>query len=269
MSDRIEGADWSHWQGRVNCPVARAAGIRFVGIKVGQGINYKDDMAEVNNDAARAAGILTFPYFFVTTDAPTAQYDWLIKCIGDMSFDLAPALDYEYYNQMTGEPYKAMNEGDYEFPCVSMPGSFEMWEAEWKAYGIVIPAASTLYTIATKLKGWHGCPVPAIYTNVSTANAKLINTTIYKWDQFLPWLAQWNVTAPTIPTAWKGKPLYLWQDRVIKGAQDWGVQGDMDHDFWMDALPFPGDVPAEKTYQYSGYDVKRKTYLIGTLKERC
>jgi lysozyme len=231
MTD-IQGADWSHWQGLVDCSKAYAAGIRFVYIKVSQGVNYKDDRADANNAAARAAGIKTGFYHFLDTNAPGPQYDWMLKCIGNMPCDLPPVLDYE-------------------------------------AVSNTIPLASTLYTMANKLKGWRGYPVPAIYTNPGTANSKLINSSTYNWSQFLLWIANWNVATPIIPTAWRGQPYYIWQDRVIKGAQAWGVDGDMDHDVWGAKLPFPGDVPAEHTYQYSGYWVEGKKYLCGELKERC
>ena len=236
MVDRIEGADWSHWQGNPDCSQFKAAGGRFVGIKVSQDVGYKDDKAEVNNANAHAQGLFTFPYHFVGLGSPTTQYDWFIKCIGTMKFDLAPALDYEAYNPLTLEPFMELrNITDFYL--------FNNFNRVLQSYGLVIPSASTLYSIATKLKGWRGFQSPAIYTNVSTANSKLINTAIYNWAQFLLWLAQWSVTIPTIPTAWKSKQIYIWQDRVIRDAQIWGVDGDMDHDFWMEALPFPGVTP--------------------------
>lgn len=236
----IEGGDWSHWNGLVDCTKFRAKGGRFTGIKVSQGVDYKDDKAEANNAAARAAGILTFPYHFVTTDPPAAQYDWFIKCIGSMKFDLAPGLDYEYYNQVSREPYLAMREADFRFPYGATSLGVGLWA---RSLGLVLPSAATLYTMANRLRGWNNHPVPAIYANPSTANAKLVNSGSTNWSQFLLWIANWNVAAPVIPTAWKGQSYYIWQDRVIRNAQDWGVDGDMDHDLWGDKLPFPSEPP--------------------------
>lgn len=231
MSD-IQGCDVSHWQRGMDYVKAYSAGLRFVYIKVSQGIAYKDDKALAHNTSARAAGLKTGFYHFLTTDAPQAQYNWMLQCIGDMPCDLAPALDYETVNN-------------------------------------TLPSSSTLYTMAILLKNWRNFPVPAIYTNLSTANTRLLNTTTVKWSQFLLWIAQWNVTAPTIPIAWKGQPYYVWQDRVIKGAQAFGVDGDLDHDFWGDKLPFPGEVPpVVDEYQYCGYRSDGKV-MCGVVKERC
>lgn len=233
MTDRIEGCDVSHWQRGMNYVEAYIMGLRFVYIKVSQGIAYKDDKALAHNTAARAAGLKTGFYHFMTTDSALGQYNWMINCIGDMPCDLAPALDYEAVNN-------------------------------------TIPLASTLYTMANKLKGWRDFPVPAIYVAPGWANTKLINSTTINWAQFLLWVANWNVATPMIPTAWKGQPYYVWQDRVIRGAQAWGVDGDLDHDFWGDKLPFPGVTPPPVTDVYMEMQdrVTNKVYC-GILKERC
>ncbi len=52
---------------------------------------------------------------------------------------------------------------------------------------------------------------------------------------------------------------------MIRGAQDWGVQGDMDHDIWGSALPFP-DRPTNE-YKFTAYVVELQKTLEGTLKE--
>jgi lysozyme len=233
MVDRIEGADSSHWQGLIDFEKFKANGGDFVYIKVSQGIAYRDDRAVANNTAARAAGVKTGFYHFMTTDSALAQYNWMIQCIGDMPCDLAPALDYEAINN-------------------------------------TIPTSSTLYTMANKLKGWRDFSAPAIYVAPGLANSKLINSTTVNWAQFLLWIANWNVTVPMIPTAWKGQPYYIWQDRVIRGAQAWGVDGDLDHDFWGEKLPFPGITPppvSDEAYMEMLIHETNKVYC-GTLKVR-
>ena len=159
-----------------------------------------------------------------------------------MKFDGAPALDYEYYSAVTLEPYYQMNYGDFKFPYGTNAFGLNFWA---RGLGLVIPDPKSLYTIASKLKGWQGHPVPVIYGNPSTLSVKCINSTLYNWSQFLLWIANWNVSAPVIPTAWKGQPYYIWQDKVIKGAAEWGVSGDMDHDIWGEKIPFPNVVPAD------------------------
>jgi GH25 family lysozyme M1 (1,4-beta-N-acetylmuramidase) len=236
---QIEGADWSHWQGVVDCAKAKSAGLRFAGIKVSQGIGYKDDRAEVNNANARANGLLTFPYHFLTDDDATAQYNWFMSCIGTQKFDLPAALDYEYYNPVTMNQYSPLNDDKY-----SCNLSLEDLRFFTEKYKLIIPTSNILLAMANKLKGWNGFSHPVIYTNPSTANSKLLGTS---WSQFLLWIAHWNVATPTIPTAWKGKKVYIWQDKVIHGAQSYGVDGDMDHDVWGDAIPFPGTPTNEIT----------------------
>lgn len=260
----IQGADWSDWQGIVNCVKSRFAGIRFTGIKVSQGVNHRQTKAAINNNAARAAGILTFPYHFVTTDAPLIQYNWFINCIGDMKFDLPPALDYEFYNQMSGEPYLPMREADFTFPYGADELGISLWASE---LGIVIPSAYTLYFIANKLKNWRNNPVPAVYSNPSTANSYLINSTSYNWSQFLLWIANWNITTPVIPKAWTGQPYYIWQDKVIRGAQEYGVDGDMDHDIFGAKIKFPGTPPTPTNeIEYTGFIVEQNRLVKGILK---
>lgn len=272
MTDRIEGADWSHWQSTVDCAKAYTMGLRFVGIKVSQGTNYKDDRAEVNNACARANGFLTFPYHFVTTDNPITQYNWFLQCIGNMTFDCAPALDVEYYNSAPstskyGTPLEI--EPIYEYRMETPPLMYQLRLAT--NYKLTIPSESTVWGIASRLKGWRGHPVPAIYTNISSGNAVFSTKPSFNWGEYLLWLAFWSTGTIYNPNAWRNKPVYIWQDRVIHNAQAYGVNGDMDHDFWMDAKPFPNEPPPPvNTDPYVElYVHETNKFYTGTLKERC
>jgi hypothetical protein len=264
---RIEGADWSHWQGVVDCAKGYAMGLRFVGIKVSQGINYKDDKAEINNDCAQANGYKTFPYHFVTIDNAITQFNWFVTCIGNMKFDLPPALDVEYYNSapsmdVYGLPVDIIPIMEYRMEKPPL-----MYQVRLAAnYKLTIPSESTVWGIASRLRGFQGHAVPAIYTNPSSGNA-VFKTGTFKWWEYLLWDASWTTGTPLVPNAWKGKPIYIWQDRVIRGAQAYGVKGDMDHDYWMDAMPFPGETPPVTPVTAEVYVRELNRNIL--LQERC
>ena len=48
--------------------------------------------------------------------------------------------------------------------------------------------------------------------------------------------------SPPIPKTWKSKGLYVWQDAVTGGVP-FGIKGNVDHNYWGTALPFPDDNP--------------------------
>lgn len=206
----IEGADLSHWQSKLDEADAAkfvAAGGRFAYVKFSQGVSYRDDCGVNNTAVLRAAGVKVGPYHWVSPENALSQYNWYVKCMGDVVFDLPPALDVE-------------QAGVTQAIVDSMGMKLTTWMQDRPEL------ASFKY--------------PAIYTNYSTGNRVF---TAQVMSRYLLWIANWGVSSPNIPKIWQGKPYYVWQDRVMRGAQEWGIDGDLDHDIWGKLLPFPGDEP--------------------------
>ena len=70
----IKGIDVSHWQGDINWPKVKAAGIKFAILKAGGSDDgfYKDSHFEANYKGAKAAGIPIGAYYFVGKGCVTA-----------------------------------------------------------------------------------------------------------------------------------------------------------------------------------------------------
>jgi GH25 family lysozyme M1 (1,4-beta-N-acetylmuramidase) len=238
----IEGCDTSHWQGQVDWIKAYAKGIRFAWIKVSQGTGYQDDFGKANSLAAQAAGVKVGPYHFCTTDAAAIQAAWFISCLTNgVTWDLPPALDVEYYNALSlAEP-----ETQHELRAISMePRNLTKYYSAVR--GLSLPTETTVDTIGRALTTWMiGKPnmaawvYPAIYTNASSGNVTFKSPAMARYNL---WVASWTTApTPTKPTVWAKEKYIGWQNYVIHGAQDWGVDGDLDHDIWGDKFAFPGD----------------------------
>jgi lysozyme len=91
-----QGIDVSHYQGTVNWPEVRQAGIEFAFAKATDGLTWTDPQFAVNWPAMKAAAILRGAYhFFEPADDAAAQAQFFLQTVQLASGDLPPALDVE------------------------------------------------------------------------------------------------------------------------------------------------------------------------------
>jgi len=89
------GIDFSHYQGQIDWPAAKASGIQFAIGKVTQGVASIDDRWLANRDAARAAGVKVAGYHFGDPNQdPKRSADTFRLTLGTVDFTHA-WLDFE------------------------------------------------------------------------------------------------------------------------------------------------------------------------------
>ena len=93
----VLGIDVSYYQGVVNWPKVKAAGVGFAVIRVADGANFKDPKFATNWAGTQAAGIIRGGYqFFRPEQDPMAQAKIMIDAIGTyQDGDLPPTIDVE------------------------------------------------------------------------------------------------------------------------------------------------------------------------------
>lgn len=276
MSEQIEGLDMSKWQGALtaeNVTKMVEMGIKFVYHKVSQGTGYNDPRAANNIPLLQAGGLLVGAYHFTTIDAATPQYNQFINCMGNIEFDLPPAMDCEAYTatnsgvysiselrKLYQSPYMLLNQRGLNYTKTSKPitaNTVRFVQAGMKlgldhfvfnsVYGLSYPTAPVIDSIGRSLTTWmkdHSkllkYPYPAIYTNMSSGN-KIFTSSYKSMNRYLLWVANWKTTVPNLPAIWYGLPYFVWQDNVIDGTP-YLIDGQVDHDLWGDYMEFPGEI---------------------------
>lgn len=167
-----QGIDVSHYQGIINWPQVKAAGIVYAYAKATDGITYTDPNFAANWQNMQAAGVLRGAYhFYETGDDPVAQAQHFIDTLGRLSSDdLAPVVDIEALNGSYGGNSVAAN--------------LQTW----------------LDTVASAC-GRR----PMIYTNPGFWN----HYVAADFSAYPLWVADYGVRAPQIPTGWT--EWTLWQ----------------------------------------------------------
>jgi lysozyme len=103
----VHGIDVSRYQGDIDWPTVRNAGVSFVFIKATEGGDHKDPFFEKNWHAAKAAGIPRGAYHFVYWCRPAAeQVKWYINNVPKDSTALPPVLDVEWNGHSKTCPIK-------------------------------------------------------------------------------------------------------------------------------------------------------------------
>lgn len=102
-SDEIvyKGIDVSEWQGNINFEEVAEAGIEVVYIRVSEGINYKDPYFRENYDKAKANGLRTGFYHFLTatnTEEAKEQARFFVSNIKGLEPECKLAMDFEVFN---------------------------------------------------------------------------------------------------------------------------------------------------------------------------
>lgn len=96
-SARLPGIDVSKWQGAVNWPQVKAAGVEFAFARATYGTTTVDNEFAANWSGMRDAGVVRGAYhFFVTAEDATEQARLFLKTVGSLApGDLPPVLDVE------------------------------------------------------------------------------------------------------------------------------------------------------------------------------
>lgn len=234
MPETIKGLDVSRYQGAMDFVKAKTNGADFVIIRRSQGTDYSDPLFQDHYSKAKAAGLKIGAYHFVTGDHALSQASWFKQQLGDVKLDFPVALD-----------------------CERWPGG--------------ITNQSIVDVIARQFAGYQGFQLAMIYTNAGSGNEIFTNPT---FDKYPLWVAHWSftVTKPLLPNVWKSRGIYaIWQRGVVDGVP-WGTGANTKIDYNEygndPTMPFPGETPIEKTFQYCGY-MDDGGVLCGTVKEKC
>ena len=185
------GIDVSHFQQNVDWEEVKKAEITFVYSKATQGINDVDPKYKRNRTETHANGLHHGPYhFYVPSHDPIQQADFFIKTVQFMEKDMMPpVLDLEMIPKIEVKQYQR---------------DVLAWLKKVEA------------DLGVK---------PIIYTYHPFGNQYLNNP---EFANYHLWIAEYGVSAPKIPTAWKNKGWLMWQ-RSERGKIE-GVIGNVDHD---------------------------------------
>jgi lysozyme len=92
----LNGIDVSYWQGIIDWPLVRQAGIAFAYVRASQGNSYEDPNFTANVSGAQKANILVGSYhFFQYANSAQDQAKWFLSKIAPYQLDLPVALDIE------------------------------------------------------------------------------------------------------------------------------------------------------------------------------
>jgi lysozyme len=185
------GLDVSHWQGVIDFGKVRAAGYRFVYIKITQGVSIVDSRGAENRRKARAAGLHVGCYHFFEWDRDGGQQAMhFVAQLGELIGSLTPAVDVE--------------------PDGQRPGIDK-----------VVSTANLLKFVQTVEA--VGLRPPVVYTSQGAWDAM---TTRPAWGAELPlWSADW--TPPlNLPAGWTHARFWQQGKRPVDGVAepvDWNV----------------------------------------------
>lgn len=162
------GIDVSHWQGEVDWPKVKAAGLSFAFIKATQGTAWVDPKFRGNAAGAYKAGLLIGPYHFLDATSPEAaakQAQHFVRTLQGVGtpFVLPPVMDYE--NNPAGLRRAQINQ-----------------------------IAKSFLSEVERLTGIR----PIIYTG--NAFAQQFDETLQSYPL---WVARYSLTAPYDVPAWK------------------------------------------------------------------
>jgi lysozyme len=102
---KVPGIDVSKYQGAIRWPAVQQAGVRFVFVRVSDGIDVLDERFAENWAGARAAGLLrgAYQYFRPSVDA-LAQARLFMNTVGRLRpGDLPPVLDVETLDDLSAK----------------------------------------------------------------------------------------------------------------------------------------------------------------------
>ena len=196
------GIDVSAWQPNTDWSKVHADGIRFALIKATQGTTYTNPYYATDRASAKTNGVVTGAYDYAwprgTTTATAsasgaAEAAYFLSRATPVSGDIVPTIDIERRSGLT-------------------PALLSAWLQGW----------------VTRVRNALGVE-PMIYTSPYFWTTYLADTQVFAQQGVHLWIANWNVTAPTVPAGnWGGQGYAVWQwtDRAVVA----GVQGRVDAD---------------------------------------
>lgn len=161
----LNGIDVSHYDGTVNWPAVKAGGISFAFAKASEGETVTDSEFATNWAAMLTAAVPRGAYhFYTTSDDPVAQARHFIATVGAIAgTDLPPMVDIESFAGNYGTATLAVN--------------LQSWlDTVEQAFG----------------------RTPIIYTGSAFWNEYMTN----QFSKYPLWIAEYDVTAPTLPIGW-------------------------------------------------------------------
>jgi lysozyme len=158
----VQGVDISHYDGMIDWPTAKAAGISFAFAKATEGTTFVDPMFSTNWSGMKAAGVARGAYHFFHADLdPMQQATFVLQTVGQLDADDLPiTLDLETTN------------GQSEATILANATTF--LQAVTQATG----KTAVLYVSPSFLSSYAGL-----------AGYQL-------------WIANWGVNCPDVPSPW-------------------------------------------------------------------
>lgn len=224
---QYKGIDISNWQGSVNFAGVKNSGVQIVYIKASEGNYYVNPYLSEQYNGAKSNNLLVgFYHFFIPSISATVQAEYFVKTITSMESDCKLALDIE---KTDGYGAAALSSMSNEFLA--------------KVKGL-----SSLDTV--------------LYTYLNFANTNLL--TGYGLEKYPLWLAQYNVSSPSITNIW-GKSYAGWQYSSTGSIS--GINGDVDLDIFNEGIllctgiRIP-DNTSNKDNNSTGTNTKLITYTV-------
>ena len=197
MSKCVHGIDVSHYQGTVDWPSVKTAGINFTFIKATDGASYQDPMFSTNWQGSKSAGITRGAYhFYRPDDNVTSQADNFINTVSKLDImDLPPVIDIEI------QPPSGISNEQF-------------------CQGIL----TWLQTVEKALD--HK---PIIYTYYSFAQSYLTDENL---NSYPLWLADYQnpPASPLLPNTWANNGWKFWQ--YSQSGTCSGINGNVDLDVY-------------------------------------
>ena len=172
----VEGVDVSEFQGGINWPQVRAAGIAFGIARVSDGVGHVDPTFAGNWAAMKAAGVVRGTYqFFRASQDPIAQANLLCDHMGALETgDLPPTADVEVMDGV-GAP--------------TLVARLQAWVNQVRSRTGVDPLVYT---------------APGFWDPIG---ASIANTQL--------WVADWFVSSPAIPRGWSSYRFWQYADNGV------------------------------------------------------
>ena len=194
-SSYLRGIDISHWQGTINWSQAKASGLTFAFCKATEGTTYVDPTFATNWAAMKQVGLVRGAYHFGRPGSdPVVQGKLFVDTVKPAKGDLQLVLDLEATDGLNA-------------------AQVWLWTQKFAAQ----------IQKRTARPGIIYCSPSFWMTNVGNPTNNL-NCAL--------WIANWNVTSPTVPRAWSGWT--FWQYSSTGSTP--GISGNVDQDYFNGSL---------------------------------
>jgi GH25 family lysozyme M1 (1,4-beta-N-acetylmuramidase) len=185
-----DGIDVSHWQGSINWPKVKAAGMQFAFMKATESTTYTDTAFATNWAGAASVGMYRGAYHFARPKVGTgaAQADYFVSRVGSFqgAGTLPPVLDLEATGGLGVTALRT-------------------WTQAW----------------LTRVEQVTG-RIPIIYVSPAFWESYLGNSTAF--TRYPLWIAHYGVSAPRVPGGW---PTWTFWQRTSSGSVS-GISGNVD-----------------------------------------